>query len=105
MQRFDALRPADDQDISPADEEAGLHNPRNLVQGPFEVPRPVDACEVHVYNQVACLGLEGRDRSEALRLFAGVLATDQPLDGEDRVLGIGDGLALGDLPDELLARR
>jgi hypothetical protein len=29
-------------------------------------------------------------------------AADQPLDREDRVLGVGDGLALGDLADEPL---
>ena len=34
-----------------------------------------------------------------------VAAADQALDGEERVLGIGDGLALGRQADELLRRR
>ena len=32
-------------------------------------------------------------------------AADQPLDGEEGVLGVGDGLALGGLADETFARR
>jgi hypothetical protein len=40
----------------------------------------------------------------ALRLFLDLahLAAHEPLDGKHRVGGVGDGLALGDLPDEAL---
>src|SRR5262249_52812952 len=39
----------------------------------------------------------------ALYLGIGELAADQPLDRKDGVLRIGDGLPLGDLPDQTLA--
>ena len=41
-----------------------------------------------------------------LRYLRGVeLPADEPLNGEDRILGVGDGLALGDLTHETLALR
>ena len=50
-------------------------------------------------------GLDARRarRAEALHLVGVEAAADQALRGEHRALGVGDGLALGDLADELLA--
>src|SRR5262249_25963450 len=49
------------------------------------------------------LDLVRHDLARLLHLGRVVLPPDQALDGVDRVLGVGQRLALGDLPDELLA--
>ncbi len=45
----------------------------------------------------------GEHLPRPLHLLGVVLAADQPLDGEDGVVRVGDRLALGDLPDQPIA--
>ncbi len=54
---------------------------------------------------VRCLLNGKRQNLDVVLDLAGIeLPSDEPFDAKDRILGIGDGLSLGDLPDETLAR-
>ena len=61
---------------------------------------------LHLDHGVAVLALddlEGAQLDGLLDLRVAELAADQPLDGEEGAVRIGDGLALGDLADQPLA--
>lgn len=55
MAGLDALGCADNEDIRPADEEAGFDDPGNLIQRDFELSWLLDLLQMHVYNEVSGL--------------------------------------------------
>ena len=58
MKGANALGRTDDQDMSPADKETGLHHTGDEIQRCFQFTRPLDAFDVDINDEMTILSLK-----------------------------------------------